>query len=152
MAHSLQTLKNSPLRNMRNRIPRQRSNVISAMYYRFMCIFKTYKYSTFVSVLVSLIQAFTPTLNHPPSKRLFFKRLVNQCHSKQHRQQPCCYHSSLPWTNDSQKRYYTSISTEGVAETGIGGFYKKNFAKISPLLKKTNVDFIAFLINFPSRI
>ena len=149
MLHSLRTLKNAAVRNFRYRIPPQCSNVISAMEYRFMSNFKTYKYSTFVSMLVSLIQAFTLALNHPLSKRLFFKRLVNQCHSKQHRQQPCCYHNSLPWTNDTQKRYY--IFTEGVAETGIGGFYKKNLAKISPLLKRTNIDFIAIHLDFSSR-
>jgi hypothetical protein len=150
MAHSLPTLKNAALRNMRNSLPRQCSNVISGKDCRFISIFKTHKYSTFVSMLVSLIQTFTPTLNQPPSKRLFFKRLVNQCHSKKNRQQPCCYHNSLPWTNDIQKRYY--ISTAGVAETGIGGFYNKNLAKISPLLKKPNIDFIAIHLNFPSRI
>lgn len=126
MAHSLRALKNAAVRNTRNTIPRQCSNVISAMDHRFMSIFRAHECLALVSKLVSLIQTFTPTLNHQPSKRLFFKRLVNQCHSKQYSPQQCCYHNSLPWTNDTQKRYY--ISTEGVAEAGIGGFHKKNLA------------------------
>ena len=142
--------KNTTVRNISKGIPRQSSNVISAKDYRFMSVFKTHKYSTFVSIMVNLIPAFTPTLNHRFSKRLLFKRLVNQCHSQQHRQQPCCQHNPLPCTDDTQKRYY--ISTEGVAETGIGEFCKKNLAKISPLLKKTNTDFIAIHLNSPSRI
>jgi len=59
------------------------------------------------------------------------------------------FQNSLPLTNDTEKRY--CISTESVAETGIGGFYKKNLAKISLLLKRTNIGFIAIHSDFSSR-
>jgi hypothetical protein len=47
--------------------------------------------------------------------------------------------NTLPWTNDTQKRYYISI--EDMEGRRICGIYKKNLAKISLLLKKTNTCF-----------
>ena len=149
-AHSFRTLKKVSVMNMQNRISRQYINVISTMDYRFMNNFKTYKYSTLILMLIGLIEAFTSTRNHAPTKRLFFKRLVNQCHWQQRIQQSCCCRNVIPRADDTQKRYY--VSNEGGEETGIGVFYEKNLAKISPLLKKTNIDFSAIHLDLPSRI